>query len=218
MTRLLERERALKLRKEGKSYNEIKGILGVSKSTLSVWLRQYPLTKERIDALRAHSEKRIELFRETMRQKREKRIKAVYHKQKETLLPLSKKELFIAGLFLYLGEGGKTSPLVVLSNNDPEVIKFFLYWLTSLCEVPTEKIKIRLHLYGDMDLKKELSYWADVLNLKKSQFKNPYVKQSKQAGLTYHSFGHGTCNIMVGDVTLFEKIMAGIKVVKDGIV
>src|SRR5206468_706973 len=40
------RAEAVALRLEGKSYNEIKNILGVSKSSLSLWLRDVALTDE----------------------------------------------------------------------------------------------------------------------------------------------------------------------------
>jgi hypothetical protein len=40
------RDHAVALRLQGKSYNDIRRELGVSKSTLSLWLRDVPLTEE----------------------------------------------------------------------------------------------------------------------------------------------------------------------------
>src|SRR5438270_5358277 len=40
------RERAIAMRKEGKSYREIREEVPVSKSTLSLWLCDVPMTKE----------------------------------------------------------------------------------------------------------------------------------------------------------------------------
>jgi len=105
MARILDREKAIQLRLKDKSYSQIKAELGISKSTLSGWLRNYPLSEERIRELRDHSSQRIERFRETMRKKHEVRLRAVYEEQKKVLLPLTKREFFIAGLFLYWGEG-----------------------------------------------------------------------------------------------------------------
>ncbi len=101
MARLRDREKALALRKKEMSYSQIKKILGVSKGTLSGWLREYPLSKERISELRDKNEKRIERFRETMKRKREKRQKETYSTQKKNILPLSNREIFLAGLILY---------------------------------------------------------------------------------------------------------------------
>jgi transposase-like protein len=50
-----EREEAIRLRVEGRySYSEILEQVRVSKSTLSLWLRDYPLTKEEIAQKKSH--------------------------------------------------------------------------------------------------------------------------------------------------------------------
>lgn len=207
---------ALKLRKEGRSYSEIKEVLRVSKSTLSLWLRDLPLSAERINELRAFSEKRIERFRITMAAKREARISTVREKEKNRLLPLSDKELLIAGLFLYLGEGGKTNRFgISLSNSNPEVVQFFVYWLQKSFKVPREKLKVRLHIYSEMDASAEISYWSTKLNIPASQFSKPMVKQTTLRGLTFKGFGHGTCNVIVGGRDYFETITQGISVITD---
>lgn len=207
----------IKLRLQGASYSQIKKRFGVSKSTLSGWLRKYPLSPERIRELRDFSEQRIENFRNTMRMKRENRQKLVYQKEKEYLLPLSKKELYIAGLLLYWGEGAKTTPTTTsLSNTNPNIVKFFVYWLLNVFHIPKTKISVKLHLYSDMNEGQETEFWSNVLTLPKTQFKKSYVKLSTLAGLSYKSFGHGTCNIIVCNRDLTEKIIQGIKVISDG--
>ena len=127
MAKYKDREIALALRVQGLSYSQIKETLKVSKSTLSLWLRDHPLSRERVNELRAHSEKRIERFRETMRRKREKRLAEVYEVQKSLLLPVTAKELLVAGLFLYIGEGSKTNRAeTAFANTNPLVIRFFI--------------------------------------------------------------------------------------------
>ena len=51
MARFKGHQKALTLRKQGMSYGQIKKILKISKSTLSDWLKNYPLTEERIREL-----------------------------------------------------------------------------------------------------------------------------------------------------------------------
>lgn len=211
-----KRLQAIKLRKEGKSYSQIKKAVGVSKSSLSLWLRQYPLSEKRLRELRDFNEQRIERFRNTMRAKRESRLEKVYQKEQNYLLPLTKKELYIAGLLLYWGEGAKTTPYAAsLSNTNPEVVKFFLFWLISVLLVPKKKIIIRLHIYADMDKKEEINFWSKQLGLPLSQFKPPYVKKTTLRGLTYKGFGHGTCNLIVHGRQYIEKILMGINVISD---
>src|SRR6187549_3992535 len=45
------RETALAMRQEGRSYREIRAVVGVSKSTLSLWLRDVPLSEDQRLAL-----------------------------------------------------------------------------------------------------------------------------------------------------------------------
>src|SRR3989344_8167996 len=202
-----KRIKALELRKQGFSYSYIKNELQVSKSSLSLWLRNYPLSKERIRELRDINEVRIEKFRETWRLKNSTRKKSVYDSQKKELLPLTKRELFIAGLFLYWGEGAKTTPFATsLSNTNPKVVKFFLFWLLNIMNISKDKIVIRLHLYRDMDMDEEINFWSKQLNLSKEKFKRPYIKETTLRGLTFKGFGHGTCNIIINGRNLTEKI------------
>lgn len=217
MTRFEVQKKALELRKQGMSYSQIKKILMVSKSTLSSWLKNYPLSKERITELRDKNEIRIERFRETMRNKKEARLKNIYDQQKFLLLPFSKREIFIAGLFLYWGEGSKHRlSSLAISNTDHAVIKFFIQWLNLCFAIPKNIIKIDLHLYGDMDVKKEITYWSKKLNISTSQFSHPYIKKTSSTDINHKgSFGHGTCNARIGNARLSEKVLMGIKTIAD---
>lgn len=209
------RGEAVRLRKRGKSYSEIKSILGVSKSTLSLWLREYPLSPEKIRELRDHSKIRIERYIETRRVQRELILSNIYDKEEKRVFPLSNRELFLAGLFLYWGEGGKTQiNALTVSNNDPAMIKFFLKWLKKI-GVSSEKIIIRLHLYSDMDIKKEINFWSKVLKLSRSQVKKPYIKQSQRQSISYKGFGHGTCNLIVNNTQLAKRVLMGLKSIRD---
>jgi len=206
---------ALELRKKGMSYSQIKKCIKVSKSSLSLWLHKYPLSKEKIKNLQG-GEKRIERFRKTMRLKRETKLKEIYKKEKKSLLPLSNKEIYLGGLCLYWGEGGKTeSGATIISNTRPEMIRFFIYWLAKIIRIPKDKLWIKLHLYSDMNEKKEIQFWCKELGLIKSQFKKSYIKETTLRGLTFKGVGHGTCNIGVWGTDLKNRVMMGIKVIED---
>lgn len=198
---------ALEMRRNGASYSMIKERVGVSKSTLSLWLRDMPLPEERIRELRDFSETRIERTRETKRRKKEVRLENVRKVAREKIGKLSERELFLAGLFLYWGEGAKTqSTQLGISNTDPAVLQFFISWMESL-GVSREHLRIYIHLYSDMDIQKELQYWSKTLSLPLSQFRKPYIKKSKRADITYtQNFTHGTCNILYGNRDVAELI------------
>ncbi|MFA5084103.1 MAG: hypothetical protein WC475_01810 [Candidatus Paceibacterota bacterium] len=217
MTRFKDREKALILRKQGKSYSQIKKSLGISKGTLSYWLKDYPLSEQRIRELRDWNEQRIEKCRETKRQKKENRLKEIYKIQKRLILPLNNREIFLTGLFLYWGEGTKAQPSrLSVSNSDPSMIKFFIVWMEKSLKISKTKLKIHLHLYRDMDIKKAAQFWSKTLNIPNKQFAKPYIKKSFIRNINHKGgFGHGTCNVKINDARLSEKIFMGIKAISD---
>lgn len=220
MTRVLDRRKALFLRKQGKTYSEIKKDLGVSKSTLSDWLHAVPLNQTQLNLVQKSRlkarEVAIEKTRITKLEKRALRLKQVYIKEQDYFLPLSHKELLLAGLFLYWGEGGKhMQGAISLNNTDPAVIKFTLYWLRHAFLIPKDKIKVGLHLYSDMNPKKEIRYWSQILKIPSNQFGQPYIKKTKRIDIDQKGYGHGTCVLRIGNVRLKEKIMMGIKAISD---
>lgn len=217
MAKFKEKEEALRLRKLDKSYREIRETVKVSKSSLSLWLKDYPLPLARVRELRDWSERRIERYRETRRKNREALLGGIYEKEKKILFPFSTRDIFIAGLFLYWGEGGKTQPTqLCLSNTNPAVVKMFTYWLTRVHHIEQGKIRVKLHLYHDMDIKKETRFWSKELLIPAHQFAKPYIKNSTLSSLTYkNGFGHGTCNVMISDVILGKRTMMGLRAIED---
>ena len=215
MARVVDKEQARKLRAQGKTYTEIKKIIGVGKGTLSVWLSDMPLSSEQMREVRDLSPRRIEHFRETMRLKREGRLKDAYDRAKNDIGNLSKRDLFIAGLYLYWGEGNKSGSRMVIANTDPCMIRTFLDW-TDIMEIPKSDLRVRLHLYADMDVEKETMYWVKTLKIPKQQFRKPYIKDSKLSGLTYKTgHGHGTCNVHFDNARMWEYITMALKYIRE---
>ncbi len=219
MAKVLLREQAIQLRLQGKTYGQIKRELGVQKSTLSGWLQKLPLTDDQQKTLVQNRESAWDLGREKYRATRQKqrleRLQKVFSEQEKELLPLTKRELFLAGLFLYWGEGEKTHGVITISNTDPRIITFAMYWMTKCLEIPKEKIKVQLHLYKDMHQQEAINFWANKLKISKEQFRKPYIKKSNREGLTYKSFGHGTCKLYFGSVLLSERVAMSIKAISD---
>ncbi len=207
-----KKSEALEMRRNGASYSMIKDRVGVSKSTLSLWLRDMPLPEERIRELRDFNETRIERTRETKRRKKEVRLASVRNMAKEKIGKLNQRELFLAGLFLYWGEGGKTKETnIVLSNTDPSMMIFFIKWVETL-GVSKDRLKIRINLYSDMNIEKELQYWSKTLHIPLSQFRKPYMKESKRSDITYtQKFTHGTCNVIYENRDIAELVLQSLR-------
>lgn len=217
MARFADREQALALRLNGNSYSQIKAALGVSKGTLSYWLRDYPLSENRIRELRDHSAQRIERYRMTIRKKKEIRYARIMEEQKARIFPLTDRDLFIAGFFIYWGEGSKQENYrIAISNTDPSMLRFFMQWLLKFCKIKPVQIKIALQIYSDMDEEEEVQYWMNELGLQRSNFKKSYIKQSTSTRINHKgSFGHGTCKMIVYGRDIFERSILGLKSIVD---
>lgn len=212
-----KKSEAIRMRKEGASYSQIKEKIKVSKSSLSIWLRDMPLPEKRLRELRDWNATRIERFSNTMRHKRETRWLKVRERAAKDIKTLSKREILIAGLFLYWGEGSKTvTTCTSLSNTDPAMIRFFMFWLQEL-GVSRDCFKVHVHLYTDMDIQAELKYWSKALGLPLSSFRKPYVKTSNRSGLSYpQKFTHGTCNLMYGNRDVAEYVLMALDYIRSG--
>jgi hypothetical protein len=220
MARVIDRQKAIDLRKQGKTYGQIKHELGITKSTLSDWLSKYPLSERQLKLLGNNKKNSRQIAIEktiiAKQKKHKQRLNEAYQIEKKRWKFLTKEEIELAGIFLYWGEGAKLiNGPISLNNTDPQVLKFTLYWLTYALEIPKAKIQVFLHLYNDMDIKKEMEYWSRELKMPLKQFAKPYIKESSRLGLTQKGFGHGTCGLRISSILQKEKIMMAIKAISD---
>jgi len=216
------REQAIKLRTEKDfSYSEIRKRLGVPKSTLSYWLREFPLNEKRILELRRQGWKKGEVarerFRATMRKKQKEKCRQVYERYKKKLAKLSEDAFFVAGLMLYLGEGDKSHyAQISLSNTDSKIIKFFIQWLIDFFGVAKKEMKAELHLYENMDIKKEHKFWQKELGFRKNQFYKTQIRKLQKSSFSYkESYRHGTCQIYFPGVEKKRELMMAIQAFLD---
>lgn len=216
MARKEDKQKALVMRQKGMSYSQIKEKLGISKSTLSGWLYNMPLSEARIRELQADSPIRIEKYRNTMRAKRDAKNKIAYEDIGKRIGSISDREFLIAGLFLYWAEGSKTKTFSVgLTNTNPKMLILFIRWL-KFFSIPKEKLKVHLHLYSDMDIKKQINFWSETLDIPISQFRKPYIKKTTFSAITYtNGFGQGTCSVIVENGHLSAQVMMGIQYIQD---
>ncbi len=216
MARKLDKQKALLMRKQGMSYSQIKEKLKVSKSTLSGWLYNMPLSEKRIRELQADSPIRIEKYRNTMRAKREEKNKIAYQNIANRIGRISDREFLIAGLFLYWAEGSKTKTFTIgLTNTNPIMLVLFIRWLRFF-DVPKSKLKVHLHLYSDMNIKKQMKFWSKTLDLPLSQFRKPYIKKTTLTSITYtNGFGQGTCSVILDNGPISSQVMMGIQYIQD---
>ena len=216
MARKEDKQKAIAMRKKGMSYSQIKEKIEVSKSTLSGWLYDMPLSEKRIRELQADNPIRIERYRNTMREKREAKNKIAYQNIAKRIGKISDREFLIAGLFLYWAEGSKTKNFAVaLTNTNPKMLILFIRWL-KFFNVSKSKLKVHLHLYSDMNIKKQIRFLSKTLDIPISQFRKPYIKKTKLSSITYtNGFGQGTCSVIIENGIVSAQVLMGIQYIQD---
>lgn len=210
----IEKEKARDLRKMGMSLNDIAHEAGVSKASVSLWVRDIGLTKKQRKQLSAHGrsvesieKRRINRINNTI-----KRHRLVIDLAKNRIQTLTRHELLLVGTALYWGEGGKTnSGMARISNSDPEVIRFMMRFFKEVFDVPQKKFRGHVHTFSHLNAEKAEVYWSKVSGIPRRQFYKTYSKPSIASKGKSDSLPYGTFQIYVCDTTIFLTIKGWIE-------
>lgn len=136
--------RARELRAQGLDYEEIAAALGVSKSTVSLWVRDMP-RPERLsyEECRKRVAEGSRLYWETERPAREARREEVRAAAAGKIGTLSKREILIAGAIAYWCEGSKSKPYRRQEAWSSSTA--ILGWSSSSCASSTRLVSRRLN-------------------------------------------------------------------------
>lgn len=214
------RLQAESMRKEGKTYAQIREKVHVSKSTLSSWLgekfsgifdRQAQLTHLKrarlLSAARLRGEK---IARDT--------VSAARGAATAALLPvndISFQKSLIA--ILYWAEGAKNGGTLKFVNTDPRLAKLYITLLRSCFPIDERKIRIRLHLHYYHDKKKSVQFWSRLLRVPPTQFGKLYVKK-RSATKKFRQNFMGICFISYSDTPLIKEVLGLAYAIPDKIV
>lgn len=202
-----EKQRARELRGQGWSYNDILKEIGVSKSTLSLWLRDIPLSEEQIAALASKFRAGREKFIHKMRVRRDIRW-ARYHREAEAeYAALSQDPTFMFGLALYIGEGSKTKQNdVCIANCDPRVIQKALEFFLKI-GIPYSSLRCGIHLHPELSVENVELYWRGVTGLPKTQFhQTSRAVSSASSGKKGNLQVYGTCQVVASHTEIRQKL------------
>jgi transposase-like protein len=208
-----ERARARKLRREeGASVKELARPLGVSKSSVSLWVRDIELTEDQYLALRRRMGGRIDGSRANA-------VRALARRRMEQesgrLAARRGHLMHAAGCMLYWAEGSRSRNAVEFTNSDPAMVSFFLRFLRECYSVPEAKITVTCNLFADhLEHQCEIEqFWLDQLGLpheclRKSSV-NVYSKYSKKK--RRNRLPYGTCRLKVCDTRIVQSIYGAIQ-------
>lgn len=212
-----EQLKAVALRKEGVSMKEIAKKLQVAKSSISLWVRNVELSKQQLKALKnkTKSLEVVEKRRATRLKNEDARRKAIMVQAGKEIKNISRRDLQIIGLCLYLGEGSKAQRgAAKLANSDPAVIKIMMRYFREICHVPEKKFRAHIHTYSHLNVEEAEVYWSKVSGIPRGQFYKTYSKPSIASKGKKDSTPYGTVDLTVCSTELYLQIMGQIEKIK----
>ncbi len=204
MAKTKEKNKALQLRRKGKSIKDIARHLKIAKSTVSLWCRDIRLAPKQIQKL--HEKMVKGGYKGRMKGARlqyERRLKRIKEWNKigvERIGKLSNRDLLIAGLALYWGEGSRKTRRVSLSNSDPKIIQFIIKFLKRVFDIDKSRLTAyiginRIHKNRVQEVK---NYWSKTTGIPKEQFtKTTLIKSKNKKKYNNFSVHYGTVTIKV---------------------
>lgn len=210
-----ERKRAKALVAAGKTYREVRLILGVPKSTLSTWFSgvvKKPRTREELLVhLASVRPKALKTLQDKARLRHEQEDKLV-HKDVIQLvkqIPVNQtsiKKLILA--MLYWAEGAKHEKVFGLKfvNTDPKLLQLYTKLLRASYSINEKRLSVRLHLHYYHSKKEATSFWSKILNIPPGQFNKPHFKKRSKTKKFRKNFA-GICTIYYGSNFIRKELL-----------
>lgn len=165
------KQRAISMRREGKTYSEILAVIPVAKSTLSLWLREVGLSVQQKQVI---TEKRVEDQKKGARTRHEMAVEKredIYTVSREQIGNLTDREVWLLAAMAYWAEGGKErshpGSQVRFGNMDPRMIRLFLYWLLNIQKIKMSDLSFEIYVHDNNKHRLEVikTYWSDELRV-----------------------------------------------------
>jgi hypothetical protein len=205
------KEKAIQFRIEGMAIGKISELLGVSKSTISLWVRKVSLSVEQKQQLLKRTGP---TFQRDLSRSNAFKNRRIEYQNKGRKRVYEEDPLYLAGCMLYWGEGAKNRNFVRLTNANPAMLILFKNFLKKFFEVKDEDFAFTINCYTDLHTLKEIeSYWVKTLelsydNLRKGQT-NVLPKSSKNTKINKSEWG--TVALLVYKTNVVQEIYGAIQ-------
>jgi len=187
---------AKKLRDAGYSYNMINEKLRIAKSTLSNWFKDTAFTPNReiIHRVRYGPMKAAQVNHN----RKVEEIKMLNQIGVKEIGIINKRDLWMLGLGLYIGEGSKSYETLQIVNSDPEIIKLAIRWFKEICGLENENIVIAIHIYPDNGEDKCIKFWKDITGLPLENFRKTQIdRRGNKSPIKKNKLPYGTAHISI---------------------
>lgn len=205
----IERQKAITLRKEGYSLNEIRERVSASKSSISLWVRNVYLSKDaqsRIEKRMTNGQIASRLSKRYQTSLREQQAVKIAQKTIKGL-HFGKEYKKILTALVYYCEGTKDVRRgLMFTNSDPGLVASFMSLLRQSFSLDERKFRACVHLHSYHIKNKQLKFWSKTSNIPVQQFIKPY--QKKNSGLYKKDGYQGCISIRYGDVRIARELKA----------
>jgi hypothetical protein len=195
--------------------NEIARTVGVSVSSVSLWVRDVPLTPAQEAALDARNPVRNGQLRGAANNSarcRAVREEAQLHGRR---LARNGAPGFIAGCMLYWSEGAKRRNTVCLTNSDVDLVEAFVRFLRTYYSVPDERMTFSVNCFlgNGLTLDEIEQWWLNRLDLPQGCLRTASVNRLSSASrrLKGHILPYGTGRITAHSTFIVQSIYGAIQ-------
>jgi hypothetical protein len=195
-----EREQARRLRTAGLPVADIAARLGVSRSSVSLWVRDVPFAPRRGPT---RGRRRAP---NALQRRKQAEIDRLLAEGRERLGRLSEREFLVAGVALYAGEGSKGDGGIQFANSDPRMIVFFCAWLRHHFRIDESRLRVRLYLHQGLDLAAATAFWSGLTGIPESQFGKPY-RAAPDPSIRHAKHVHGCVSVRYSCSMTHRSIM-----------
>lgn len=178
------RAKARDLRQQGLAYSQIAAQLGVSKSSVSLWVRDLPRPGRGPLSYQAFRERQAAGVRRwwaAQRPLREAQRGAARAAAAGEIGKLSDRETIIAGAVAYWCEGAKDksyrrSNQVRFTNSDPALIGLYLRFL-AIAGITPDRLRCKVSIHESADVEAAQQFWLNITGLQAAQFRRAALKR-----------------------------------------
>ena len=207
-----EQEKAILLREQGWLISAIAKELSVSKSSVSIWVREVipneNILKAQALARKSNRQKAVEA---TIKKSVEIRNK-YKEEAKDIYYSLYNDIEFCIGIVLYAAEGAKSEDSLDFCNCDSRMIRLMLQFFRSI-GIPDYKILVKAWLHPNKNIEVAKQYWQ-----KQTGFSNIVVYQFKEGrskGIRKNTNDYGVGHLIVHSVEYAVKMRTWIDLFLD---
>ena len=213
--KLAEHAEAIRLRKElGWPMNKIASELHVAKSTVSLWVRDVPVTPDQVERLKQQNPAFNAQLRGQNRRREQARTIRMGYQQEGRERARNHDPLHAQGCMLFWAEGSRRRNSVILTNSYPDMLAFFLRFLRTCYGVSDRRIRLSCNCFLNNGLSRTQieSYWLDYLELPREALCKTIINRlSRASGGTKRTLPYGTARVTVHSTEIVQSIYGAIQ-------